>query len=176
MFNLFKKKKNDAQKMIDELPEKMVELRNRPTYQKLTKEIIESVPDENLEQAIFENISQIIGASAKDELMAVSELSLGQRASYAVWCVESEVNNGGFYQFFQNSSGIFGPMAVEGFKTFGANKFATLTEKANKLKDKFIEGDESLPDLDTEFYALYKEEDLNKLRIAYTRSHISDFV
>ena len=176
MFNLFKKKKSDVQKAKDDFSKRMEAFHNRPIYKKLTKEIIDSTPDDSLEQLIFDNLSQIVGASDKEELEAVSELSVGQRAHYSVWCVEAEVNNGGFYQFYQNSSGILGSMAIEGFKTFGAYKFATLVEKADSLKARFEAGEESLPDLDKEFYALYKEENLNKLRIAYTRAHISEFI
>ncbi len=134
------------------------------------------MPDKDLEQAIFDNISQIIGFLDKDELRAVEELTAGQRASYAVWRVESEVNNGGFYQFYQNSTGVFGSMAVEGFRTFGAHKFAALMAQAETLRYGYLSGDDSLPDLDKEFYSTYGIENLNQLRIDYTRSHIEEFI
>ncbi len=135
----------------------------------------------------------MIGQSGKEEFEAVKDLSVGQRASYAVWLVEAEVNNGGFNQFYHNSSGVFAEMDTEAFRIFGAAKFADLMEKANKLYssikpelEKKLDGsmesfsksyeDNPLNDLDTEFYALYSEENLNKLRIDYIRSHINEFI
>ena len=189
MFNFFKKKKK-----MDEMIKKSVEaFKNRPVYLKLNKEIIDGTSDDFIEQLIFDNICQIVGAANKDEFEAVKDLTIGQRASYSVWCVEAEVNNGGFNQFYFNSSGQFAQLAVEGFRTFGANKFAALMEKANsihseikddlgKFNDGTVEGfsksyeNNALNDLDTQFFALYKEEEISKLRINYSRSHIQEFI
>lgn len=194
MFNFFKKKSSGEQERKVQLMESSIEaFQNRPMYTKLTKEIIDSTPDNVLEQLVFDTISQIIGDSGEEELDAVKNLNTGQRAFYSVWLVEAEVNNGGFNQFYENQSGIFAETAVEGFRTFGAIKFADLMERANKLYSsikldikKKLDGslesfsesykDNPLNDLDTEFYALYSEENLNELRISYIRSHVNEFI
>ena len=174
MFNPFKKKKSEIEKFMDESSLRIQEFLNRPIYKKLTKEIIESTPDENLLQLIFDNVAEII--KDKNELDTLKKLSIGQQAHYSVWIVEGEVNNGGFYQFYQNLNGEFAPMAIEGFKIFGAFKHAELMEKAHKLADSFESGIDGLPDLDTIFYSLEKEENLERLRIYFIRQHIDQFI
>jgi len=53
-----------------------------------------------------------------------------QRNIFAAhWC-QSEIRNGGFYQFFDNSTGILAPEAVEAFKAIGMPKIANVIEKA----------------------------------------------
>ena len=84
-----------------------------------------------MEQTIIDGIYRLISMSRDGELNAVEELSPGQRALYVTWLVEGEVNNGGFNQFYFNSSGQFSGMAVDGFRLFGANKFADLMQRAN---------------------------------------------
>jgi hypothetical protein len=45
------------------------------------------------------------------------------------WC-QSEVLNGGFYQFFYNTTGILAPEAVEGFYAVGAPELAEIVAEA----------------------------------------------
>jgi hypothetical protein len=49
---------------------------------------------------------------------------------FAIRLAESEINNGGFSQFFYNSSGIVAPEATEGFEAIGMPKTAALLEEA----------------------------------------------
>lgn len=194
MFNFFKKKSSQEQVERTAIIKSSIEaFQNRPVYKKLTKEIIDTTPDADLEQLVLDVIFQLIKQSGKELFDAVKNLSLGQKILYTTWLVEVEVTNGGFNQFYYNFSRIFAEVAVEHFRTFGAVKFADLMGKANKiyssiktdLEEKNDGTAESfsksyqnnlLNDLDTEFYALYSEEDLNKLRIAYIRSHIKEFI
>jgi hypothetical protein len=51
---------------------------------------------------------------------------------YAVhWC-QSEVRNGGFYQFFTNSTGVLAPEALVGFKNIGLDDCADALQEAMK--------------------------------------------
>ena len=45
------------------------------------------------------------------------------------WC-QSEVRNGGFFQFFENSTGMLAPEAVAGFRAIGLEPCAALLEEA----------------------------------------------
>src|SRR5262249_40500524 len=47
------------------------------------------------------------------------------------WC-QSEVRNGGFHQFFSNSTGILAPEAAAGFRAIGLEACASLLEEAMK--------------------------------------------
>ena len=52
------------------------------------------------------------------------------RHMYAVWWCDSEVCNGGFHQFFLNSTGVLAPEAREGFRAMGLMEFADLLDAA----------------------------------------------
>jgi hypothetical protein len=45
------------------------------------------------------------------------------------WC-QSEVCNGGFHQFFHNSTGLLAPEAVDGFEAIGARELGSTTGEA----------------------------------------------
>lgn len=47
----------------------------------------------------------------------------------AHWC-QSEINNGGFGQFFSNSTGVLAPEGVQAFRALGMPQTADLIEKA----------------------------------------------
>jgi hypothetical protein len=184
-----KKEKSEMDLLIEKSAE---EYNNRKNYKKLTSKILDSIPDDKLEQTIFDNIYEIIGDDYKNELNNVKKLTKGQQAFFSTWILEGEINNGGFNQFYFNSSGQYAEMAEIGLKTIGADKFSELTSKANKIYienkerlEEFDDGtmesfsesykDNPLNDLDTEFYELYKSEKIGDLRIKYIRDNITEF-
>lgn len=95
------------------------------------------------------------------------------------WCI-SEVCNGGFHQFFYNSTGVLAPEALAGFKTVGMPETAAIVAEAIARlpnpypRDRDIrqdaldaldsgeEGEEDwespFDDLDAKFYGLYDTE------------------
>ncbi len=66
------------------------------------------------------------------------------RVVYLVNELEMEVNNGGFLQFFVNSSGIFAEETVEALDLIGANYTKLLLEQALQIIGKYAENHESL--------------------------------
>lgn len=60
----------------------------------------------------------------------MSVLSAEERIFYITQTLEMEVNNGGFAQFFYNSSGNFSNEVVNAFHAIGANTTATICKKA----------------------------------------------
>lgn len=166
---------------------------NRKIYKVLTSEIIDSISDDLLEQAIFDNIYETISNDHINELSNVQKLSKGQQAFWSTWIIEGEVNNGGFNQFYFNSSGQYWKMAESGFKLIGAEKYADLTHRANNIyeenKERLAEFDDGtlesfgesykdnpLNKLDDEFYELEDVENISKLRIKYIRENKNEFI
>jgi hypothetical protein len=47
----------------------------------------------------------------------------------AHWC-QSEVRNGGFHQFFSNTTGLLAPEALEGFRAIGVAEWAEILREA----------------------------------------------
>lgn len=91
-----------------------------------------------------------------------------QRNFYLNQNLEREVNNGGFDQFFNNSSGKFANDTIEFLNNIGAFKTALLLENAINSNSS-----EELEDLDQQFY-MY-EDDLNTLNIEYVRKYKDQF-
>ena len=60
----------------------------------------------------------------------MSTLSEAERIFYITQTLEMEVNNGGFSQFFYNSSGNFSNELVGAFTAIGANATAAICQKA----------------------------------------------
>ena len=56
--------------------------------------------------------------------------SLPQKVFSAIWAAEAEINNGGFSQYFANSSAESAPFVVEAFEAIGAPKTADICKRA----------------------------------------------
>jgi len=61
------------------------------------------------------------------------QLSSAERVFGVIWELESEVNNGGFYQYFWNSSGALAPDSVGALQVIGADATARLARAALAL-------------------------------------------
>ncbi len=88
---------------------KMMEsFNNRKRYNGFTLSDLEKIPNDNIEQAIIDYIHDyVIQDDYENEYEKVKALSNGMQYVYTTWWLEAEVNNGGFNQYFYNSSGQF---------------------------------------------------------------------
>jgi hypothetical protein len=162
---------------------------DRPT---LTLAQLESMPDEEIEYAVFDTLLAAIGDDYERETEIVSAWSPGQQMLYTTIILEGEVNNGGFNQYFWNTEGKFADQALAGFRLVEAEQYAGILQRAiavqkqeapemQKYKDRdtleaFSESYEhtKLNKLDDEFYD--STEDLSALRTKYIRAHLREFV
>jgi hypothetical protein len=157
-----------------------------PKVEKLTPEILKAIPDDKVEQAVIDYVSGRIGEDYDHEREIVAKLPIGAQALYITWWVEAEVNNGGFNQYYWNSSGQFADQAAEAFEFFSAHEHAALMREANSVRameaekmkqfkdrgsmEAFSESykESQLGPLDEKFYGT--KENLGALRIAKIRS------
>ncbi len=177
----------------EEISQTLDDFMKRPIHKELTIDIIDSTKDDDLIQTVFDNLAEKIGDNYEKEYKIITGLSKERQAIYTIWLVDAEVNNGGFNQFYFNSSGQFAELATGGFKLIGAVKFAELMQKANTIfikgnkkitekQDGSLEGfsesyeDNPLNELDSEFYDLYQNEDLNKLQVNFIRNNKDKFI
>ncbi|MBQ6116244.1 MAG: DMP19 family protein [Oscillospiraceae bacterium] len=112
-----------------------------------------------------------------------------ERTIFVTQELEMEVNNGGFWQFFDNSSGQFSNEIVDAFTKIGAYKTAEICRKAVSAfgQDLPVDWEErrtfldNVPDsaasvldeCDDAFFAY--EEDLETLNASYIKKHIEHF-
>ena len=85
--------------------------------------------DELIELADSYRIDSIVVA-IEDALMSKSDLSAAEEVVLAVEAMEREVNNGGFEQFFSNSSNDFAPVLVSALDRIGTSKTAEIARRA----------------------------------------------
>lgn len=105
--------------------------KNRKIYTELNSEIIKTIKDNAVEQAIIDYVSLKLEDKSGDQVYeTVIALPEGYVDVFATWELEAEVNNGGFDQYFFNTGGEFALEAIEGFKKMGADKMARLVKKA----------------------------------------------
>ena len=120
-----------------------------------------------------------------------SEQGLEQRVFSAIWALESQVNNGGFAQYFLSSDGETAHFASTALRTIGAVECAQLVERAVMLvspsaplpadqegREVLVEAlpeesIEALEQLDTQFYSY--PDNLTELLFAYVAAHPNEF-
>lgn len=190
-------KKKEEDKLPQELREKLDKsieaFQNRPIHKVLTSEIIDTTSDDELLQVVFDNLSEKLPDDYEKEYGSVIKWNKSRQAIYMIWWLEGEVNNGGFNQYYANSSGQYYKLLPEALQLVGAVKFAEITQQANdtyekenekitKHQDGTLEGfsksykDNPLNDFDDKFYELAKIENLHELQVRYIRKHKVDFV
>lgn len=188
--------KNDDGKLSKETEEQLANsvevFENRPIYKELTEQIIDTTSDNNLLQVVFDNLSEKQPADYEKEYETVMAWNKSKQAIYMIWILEAEVNNGGYNQFYFNSSRQFYKYLPEALRLVGANKFADLTKRANETFEKenltiiqYQDGtsggfsksydDNPLNKFDDEFYDLYKTENLQQIQVDYIRKNKKEF-
>ena len=120
----------------------------------------------------------------------MNKLTEEQKIFYYNQCLEREINNGGFNQYFFNSSGDFAHFTVQSLHSIGANKTVDILQKAidqfpsqkvpqdRTVRQEILEeiqeaADPIWEELDQKFYAY--EDDLNALNIQFIRKHKEKF-
>jgi hypothetical protein len=116
--------------------------------------------------------------------------SLPQKVFSAIWAVESEVNNGGFSQYFSNDSAESAPFVTQALETIGAPRTASICNRAvvtafpsglpttveairsvaNDFSEEILA---ELEHLDQEFFAY--PHNLTDLLFAYVSAHPDEF-
>ena len=115
------------------------------------------------------------------------KLSTPEQVFLLIWELESEVNNGGFHQYFYNSSGALAPNVVSALKILGAEATADIAQQAfnavaNAITSWSSDADrqasinrlssgvrQTLENLDQEYYKC--PEDLTPLLYKYVAEH-----
>ena len=186
--------KNQSKDSLNAQITKSIEdFKNRTIHKSLTEQIIDTTPDDKLLQVVFDNLSVKQPDDYQKEYATVMSWNKSQQAIYMIWLLEAEVNNGGYNQFYFNSSGQFYKHLPDALKLIGASKFADLTTRANNTfekenpkitqhQDGTLEGfsksydDNPLNKFDTEFYDLYKTENLQQIQVDFIRKNKTEFI
>jgi hypothetical protein len=105
----------------------------------ITIELLQSLRDEDLAMLLFRFASTIISqrgcwdGTRTDERRVLAELPVPVRAAYRLICLDSEVYNGGFFQWFTNSSGLHVDEALQDLRLVSAHEHFALVGRAVEL-------------------------------------------
>ena len=91
-------------------------------------ETINNLNDEEIFWAVIEPIWP--DDTIKDELKHIKSGTPGQKALYTLTLFMREIDNGGFQQFFWNSSGIYSYEVLNGFRLIRMCDYYKIVEKA----------------------------------------------
>ncbi|HEY4322433.1 MAG TPA: DUF4375 domain-containing protein [Mucilaginibacter sp.] len=177
----------------EEILKSVENFKNRPIYKVLTAEIIDRTPDDQLLQVIFDNLCEKLPKDYSKTYTSILSFSEGQQIIYVIWLLAAEVNNGGFNQYYFNSSGKFRKLVPDALRLINAGKFVDLMTRANlifetenekitKHQDGTLEGfsesykDNPLNALDKKFYELDKNDQLDKLQVQFIRKNKIEFI
>jgi len=143
--------------------------------------------DDELETTIVDIADHEVSTNDDNPFAALEKLPYGYQVIYVTWRVDSEVNSGGFYQYFYDTNAKFTFLAQRAFTEIGAPKVAAILSKAMlRVEDKmpqFLDPDRHPPpfdpkelvdnnplvDFDNEFFD--DDENLSALRVKYIRTH-----
>lgn len=120
----------------------------------------------------------------------MDKLTEPQIQFYYNQCLEREINNGGFNQYFINSSGDFAHQTIQSLIAIGASTTADILQKAiDQFPDKKVPqnreerielveqieetANEVWEELDEQFFEY--QDDLNTLNLNFVRQHKADF-
>ncbi len=183
-----KKEHQPDNEPADDMDAQLEKFEARQKYRSLNAEILASIPDSDLEQAVFDYIDgPVLSGDASGNASVLKKLGPGLRMVYSTIILEEEVNGGGFMQFFSNAD-FLAEDAIAGFSLIGAYSTSGICTRALELvraergrgcfsKDTSANlsanTQEELEKLDNEFYK--SSEQLSKLRIEYIRKNIPQF-
>ena len=173
------------------LDESMRRFKARPRFGQITSATLAALPDHEVEQAVVDFVLDH-RVFRDDELVPLlKSLPPGFPTIYTTWVLDAEVANGGFHQYFWNTSGLYGDLvreslsqldAVQHLQAFDqAVHLASVLDRPNldgldarRQLERFSESalSSGLGHLDSKWYELG---DLSRARIGYIRNNPSSF-
>ena len=88
------------------------------------------VAEPSSEEYLF---SIVDGIQTRERTVGYESLAPVERVFTCVWTLEAEVNNGGFEQFYLNSSGDIAADTPSALRAIGAEHTASLVDRANAV-------------------------------------------
>lgn len=103
--------------------------KQRPRIESLTESELCRLDSEDVEIAVIDFVERQLAPSA-DRVTTILSMPRGLQVFYLSFVLEAEVMNGGFNQFFWNSSSEFAELMAAILRDLGASEAAALFEKA----------------------------------------------
>jgi hypothetical protein len=101
----------------------------------LTEADLREAPDKELVQRVVSSVQDFVGEAnpGEDDYELVRQTPKSAQFFWAMRLMESEVNNGGFEQYFWNSSCTLEDVALEAYQAIRADKYVLFLRRAMEL-------------------------------------------
>jgi len=98
----------------------------------LTEGELKETPNDALVQKVISSVLEFVGelSNGEDEYERVRQAPKSAQFFWAMRLLESEVNNGGFEQYFWNSSCTLVDIALEAYQRIGADTYVDFVQRA----------------------------------------------
>lgn len=187
-FSCQREQKLKEEKVIFDSTEKVSKVENEEKRELLGTHVVidDSVIDQNDVFRIIEPLwwSVSIYDGMGKYLLDLSNYSKQQKYIWAIKWYDGEVNNGGHYQFYSNSTGIVWKDAMDGFKEIGfteayeiilesTKRFGLPPSRSRDIRNEQMEDiNLDFDDLDSRYYKL---DDLESRLLSYIRENREHF-
>jgi hypothetical protein len=140
----------------------------REKSRQIDADAIAQLSDQELILSIFDHIDLAIGDHLELDgtLVAIQALPVGYRIFVHIQALVGEVDNGGYNQYFWNSSGKYAVDALESLRTIGATEHETLHHKAMLLHEEDVN--------DPHFRSLVEQHTLKAFSETYEHTRLDE--
>src|SRR5579864_4482115 len=99
---------------------------------KLTETELKATPNEELDQKVIDSVLDFVGelSPGEDDYELVRQTPKSAQFFWAMHLLESDVNNGGFEQYYWNSSCTLANIALEAYQAIGAAEYVDFLQRA----------------------------------------------
>ncbi len=140
-------------------------------YQKLDRQTLEAVRDEEVVEAVVANLMAKQDKKRPDPYHTLSQMSRGRLAIYSVWLIDHELQAGSFESCFEGPSAVFCEFAADGMELLGAPECAGAVRGALQA-----ESEEALAELHADYLEASEKELLTGKCIDYIRANPDEFI
>ena len=116
--------------------ERMSRGESAPAPVAISLELLKATPDTSLNPLLCDYVHACLFDDSNDSDAALAQLPKGLRYAWYIAGIEFEVPNGGFNQFFYNTSGQYALDTLEALQAIGAKQQSEILEKVITLYDK----------------------------------------
>ena len=108
---------------------------DRPTYEKITRDVIDSISDDLLVGAIFDHIWLKVGQDYPRTYQILAALPPGFSVVFYIITLDGEIGNGGFNQYFFNGLDNYAEQQLAALELIEAIQHKYIFQQAFKIHD-----------------------------------------
>ncbi|MBQ3133092.1 MAG: hypothetical protein IJC17_02305 [Clostridia bacterium] len=140
-------------------------------YKEMTPELLASVPDAELAEAVVANAFAKLDKQRPNVYAELPKMSPGRCAVVSTWLVDRELDSADFETLFASSAGALAELAADGMERLGAPRSAAAVRAAL-----VAESEEQRAETHADYVEAREAENLSQKMIDYIREFTGEFL